>query len=249
VADGPSFDKYFLHYQRMRNEPCDWADADRDPTRFAARRPWLPAGKEARILDFGCGWGHQLRSLWCAGYKNLEGVELVPEQADATRTGCGGRIPVTCADGAAYLADKERTYELIILNDVLEHIPLQQSANVLAAIYRGLVPGGTLVIRVPNMSNVLAPYSRYMDITHVVGFTEFSLMQVLDQAGFVDHAFLPDDYEWSVRNWRPWVPWRNLALRGRLNILLHKVLYQLRSQTPAASKFAYNLECYSKRPL
>ena len=39
------------------------------------------------------------------------------------------------------------------------------------------------------MANLFASYSHHIDITHVTGYTEYSLMQVLDQAGFHEHRF------------------------------------------------------------
>ena len=57
----------------------------------------------------------------------------------------------------------------------------------LSQIRQALAEGGTVVVRVPNMSNVLASFGRYGDATHVTGYTEYSLMQVLDQAGFENH--------------------------------------------------------------
>ncbi|MEN6449994.1 MAG: class I SAM-dependent methyltransferase [Thermoguttaceae bacterium] len=245
-SDG--FNVYELHYRRMGNVRPDWLAAERFPERYACRKPWLDLPKTARILDFGCGWGQQLLGLWCAGYRNIEGVELVPEQARLANESSQGRISVHCMDGRQFLAGRPEAYDLVILNDVLEHIAVSDAVALLVQIRDSLVPGGRIVIRVPNMASLLASYSRYLDITHVAGYTEFSLMQALDQAGFQNHFLLDDRPRFEWKAWRPLAPWRGFQLRARLNVLLHKVVYALRSQTPSPQSFGCNLEMYSHKP-
>ena len=240
------FKNYDKHYIRTGNHEPDWDSAEMCPARYACAKPWLPKDRQAKILDFGCGWGHQLLGLWCAGYKDIEGVELVPEQA-ATAVRCAGdRAAITCMDGREFLAEKKNLYDLIILNDVLEHIPTGEAVPLLQLIREALRPGGTVALRVPNMANVVAPYSRYLDITHVAGYTEFSLMQLLDLAGFDGHHVVPEDL--SLRSWRPWIPWRGLKLTTRLNILGHEILYWLRHTNPCPTVFGTNVEVYSCKP-
>jgi hypothetical protein len=100
------------------------------------------------------------------------------------------------------------------------------------------------------MSSLLASFSRDLDFTHVVGFTEFSLMQALDLAGFGDHRLVPmrPRLFLSLRH-----PLRALLRMGRF--LLHMVnkgvhlgLYCLRSQGLYPKEFEYNLEIYSRKP-
>ena len=105
--------------------------------------------------------------------------------------------------GREYLADRDSVYDLITLNDVLEHIPTTEVMGLLKALRSALRPGGTLVIRVPNIANLFASYSRYLDITHVAGFTEYSLMQVFDKAEFVEHQMVFPIWEFDWRSWRP----------------------------------------------
>jgi 2-polyprenyl-3-methyl-5-hydroxy-6-metoxy-1,4-benzoquinol methylase len=242
------FRNYDRHFARMANLPPDWAAAERDPRRFASCKPWLPANRAARILDFGCGWGHQLLYLWCAEYRHLEGVEVSPEQVSVAERAAKGRIQLHCGDGLVFLSGKTSVYDLIVVNDVIEHIPPAMHAGLLKYIYNALAPGGRVVIRTPNMSNCLAAYSRYMDITHVTGFTEWSLMQLMDHGGFCDHRFVAEDLNWRPRTWRPWAPLRGLALRGIANLLVHRFLYTIRNQTPCPRHVGFNIELYSHKP-
>jgi 2-polyprenyl-3-methyl-5-hydroxy-6-metoxy-1,4-benzoquinol methylase len=199
------FASYERHYGGMGNLAPDWRRAEREPMRVASRKPWLPASRDVRVLDFGCGWGHQLLALWAAGYRRLEGVELVPEQARIARQSAGGRCEVFCADGRDFLAARPATYDLVVMNDVIEHIAPAETVPVLRVIHAALRPRGRLVVRTPNMASLLASYSRYIDATHATGFTEISLTQVLEQAGFAGVSYV-SDFELNPRLWRPWRP-------------------------------------------
>jgi 2-polyprenyl-3-methyl-5-hydroxy-6-metoxy-1,4-benzoquinol methylase len=238
---------YSSHYQRLNTYP-DWEAAETDPARHACTKPWLPDRRDARILDFGCGWGHQLLSLWSARYENIEGVELTPEQAAIANECAQGRVPIACQDGCEYLAGKNGVYDLIILNDVLEHIPAPEVTGLLLQIKAALVASGRLAIRVPNMSNLIASFSHSMDCTHVVGYTEFSLAQVLDRAGFENHCFITDAPLARWKQWRPWAPWRHLGLRCRLNRRLHGFVYWASGKPTKPSIFSHNIEVYSHKP-
>lgn len=239
---------YARHFTRMSNCPPDWEKAERHPSRFACKKPWLPTDHNAKLLDFGCGWGHCLMSLWCAGFRNIIGVELDPEMVRIASECCKGRATIHCADGRDFLRDKKEVFDLVVCNDVLEHFTASEAEDVLRLIYEALVPGGTVVIRTPNMASLLSSYSRYLDITHLSGYTEFSLFQLLDRAGFEDHKVVPDEWGWHPSSWRPWAPWRGLGLRGLLNHCLHRAIYWLRGQAPRPSVFGYNVEVYSHKP-
>ena len=117
MTDSHPFHAYYLHYESMLSHPPDWDVAERNREAFERRSSWLPRNKEAKILDFGCGWGHQLVALWCSGYHNIEGVELVPEQANACKAAAAGRFEVHCMDGREFLGYKTIGYVLVILND------------------------------------------------------------------------------------------------------------------------------------
>jgi 2-polyprenyl-3-methyl-5-hydroxy-6-metoxy-1,4-benzoquinol methylase len=248
IKESRRFGDYEQHYQRMGNELCDWKAAVANPSAFACRQPWLPSNKNARILDFGCGWGKQLLSLWCAGYPNLEGVELVESQAKLAAEGIAGRFPVHCADGRAFLEDRPESYDLVVLNDVIEHVPRSETVPLLSCIQRALSPGGRIVVRTPNMATLFAAYSRYLDVTHVTGFTEFSIVQVLEQAGFDNPKFVKEYHGWPPRTRRPWIIVRRLNFRGLFSEWLHRRLYAARGQHPIPEIFSMNLVAYADKP-
>jgi SAM-dependent methyltransferase len=119
-----------------------WYRARRDIlSDVIARRVRPPA--DARILEIGCGTGHNLAMLGQFG--RLEAVEL----DDAARTLAEQRLGRPIAnDALPGLADTmPGPFDLIALLDVLEHVPDDRGA--LAAIRRMLAPTGALVVSVP----------------------------------------------------------------------------------------------------
>jgi SAM-dependent methyltransferase len=131
-------------YDRMAelDERHWWYRARREVlAALIARRIRLPAG--ARILEIGCGTGHNLMMLKRFG--RVDGIEI-----DAgARAIASKRLGHAVMD--APLPDlpgvEDRAYDLIACLDVIEHVEQDESA--LASIARKLRPGGRVLITVP----------------------------------------------------------------------------------------------------
>ena len=127
------------------------AELDQQHWWFTARRRILsavirrvarpPAG--ARILELGCGTGHNLDMLGAFG--RVEASEL-DDHARALATERLGRAveKVALPDLSKFPVD---SYDMIALLDVLEHVPDDKGS--LAAILTRLKPGGALLLTVP----------------------------------------------------------------------------------------------------
>lgn len=155
--------------------------------------PHLPQRRDARIVDLGCGLGHFLFFLQRAGYANILGVDVGRQCIEF----CQSRgFPVVEEEIASHLDQHPERADAFILNDVLEHQTKDQMWVLLELMRERLVPGGVALIKVPNVAHpLLGASSRYLDITHELGFTENSLEQVLLMAGFADvRVFGPDIY-------------------------------------------------------
>jgi hypothetical protein len=88
-----------------------------------------------------------------------------------------------------------------------------------------------VVVRVPNMANILSNYSRYIDVTHIRGYTEWSLFQLLDTSGFhqpeVIKSFFGSFEVWKrTHRWQS--PLAGLGLREALNVWVHRIFSTLR---------------------
>ena len=101
----------------------------------------LPRG--ARILEIGCGTGHNLPML--ARFGAVEAIEIDP----AARAIAGERLgkPVGDAPLPALPGIERHAYDLVAVLDVVEHI--QDDVAALAAMRTLLRPGGKLLIAVP----------------------------------------------------------------------------------------------------
>jgi SAM-dependent methyltransferase len=127
------------------------AELDQDHWWFLARRRILKTliervvrpPKNSRILEVGCGTGHNLAMLKSFG--SLEASEL----DHCARALASKRLPGKVKE--AKLPDlsmfDRNGYDLIALLDVLEHVPDDLAS--LRAIHHRLKPGGALLITVP----------------------------------------------------------------------------------------------------
>jgi 2-polyprenyl-3-methyl-5-hydroxy-6-metoxy-1,4-benzoquinol methylase len=247
MAAAERYQQYSSHYARTGHREPDWGGADHGPKGLAPRPEWLPLDRNARILDVGCGWGALLHSLWRAGYRRLEGVDISPEQAAIGNRAAKGRVHIHCGDGREFLSRQRARYDLIIMVSVIEHIPAAEVVPFLNEARLALVPGGRIVLFAPNMANLTSAWIQCSDITHVTGFTELSIQQALDQAGFEAHCLVRQNAR-DLSKWSIWSPWRGLGLGQRVNDVLHRAAYGITGQFPRPTCFAANLEVYSHRP-
>jgi SAM-dependent methyltransferase len=100
----------------------------------------LPA--DARILEIGCGTGHNLSML--GGFGHIDGLELDDEAAALSEKRLGRKV---MRSPLPALAEVPGDYDLIGAFDVIEHIDDDTAA--LAAIATKLKSGGKFIMTVP----------------------------------------------------------------------------------------------------
>jgi SAM-dependent methyltransferase len=105
------------------------------------RRVALP--RAARILEIGCGTGHNLAMLRRFG--EVDAVEVDPE-ARAIASGRLGR-PVMDSALPALPGIADESYDLVALCDVLEHV--EADGDALRTVARKLRPSGRVLLTVP----------------------------------------------------------------------------------------------------
>lgn len=143
----------------------------------------IACSQDAKIIDIGCGMGHFLYYLKKQGYKNFWGIDIGLEQIESCRKNITKNVD-RIENIFDFLNDKQNYYDLIILNDVLEHFNKDDIIKLLQQLLFSLKVQGRLIIRTPNMANLFAASSFYIDFTHEVGFSEISLVQILKAVGF-----------------------------------------------------------------
>lgn len=144
--------------------------------------PHLPDNKEARILEIGCGYGRNIAALKDLGYKNVCGMDISEEQV-AYACEKLGLDNVKMDDALNYLKNINYTYNAVLLLDVLEHLDIGYSIELLELIWSSLEEGGVLIIQVPNAMAPLSPNYQW-DLTHQRAYTTHSMEQNLRLSSF-----------------------------------------------------------------
>lgn len=144
--------------------------------------PYLPADRDCRILDIGCGSGRLLVYLHENGYGNLCGIDvdssvlaLIPAQV----RGYTEHI----SDLSHYLRDHQAKFDLIIAKDVLYYFPRHEAPQRMREISDALRPGGTIIAEVFNAALLTAGYTAAKDVGIQTMYTEQSLRSLLEAAG------------------------------------------------------------------
>lgn len=119
-----------------------WYRARREVLAALIRRRVRPP-RQAKILEIGCGTGHNLAML--AEFGEVDALEVDAGARAVAEKRLGRRVlsaPLPELEGVA-----EGYYDMIGAFDVIEHIADDQAA--IASIARRLKPGGKLVVAVP----------------------------------------------------------------------------------------------------
>jgi len=85
-------------------------------------------------------------------------------------------------DNLLHIENKLGQYDIVMMTQVLEHVPKKEHISLLKILYERLKEKGVIIITVPNIGNPLAIFERYYDYTHEIAFTENSLFQMVDMA-------------------------------------------------------------------
>ncbi len=187
--------------------PSGNCDACHPTEVFGAVREVVPRG--SRVLDVGCGAGWVAKELVDNKGCEILGVEPNESRAEAARS-LGLQVHV------GYLEDlrieQVHLFDIVLFADVLEH--LSNPHSVLCDARKYLRPGGSVVVSVPNIAHWMVRYdllrgrfdyqaTGIMDATHLRWFTERTLRQLLESAGY-----RVDEWRVTCGNWMPEYAWK-----------------------------------------
>ena len=166
-----------------------WYRARRHIIAELIRREVRPRS-DARILEIGCGTGHNLAML--GGFGHVDGLELDDEARALSEQRLGRKVMSSPLPELAGVAD--RHYDLIGAFDVIEHIDDDDAA--LASIAAKLKPGGKFVITVPahqwmwSTHDVVNHHKRRYSKRSLKQLVERSPMQ-LEKVGYFNSLLFP----------------------------------------------------------
>ncbi len=177
-------EELFTNYRTVQALPAkaDLAKAERWGEAYDTYlRGWLPASHEARIADLACGNGYLLHFFLRRDYRNVQGVDISPEQLAVAKQICEH---VQLQNGTDFLSSHPTAFDLITSLDLIEHLTKDELLQFLRAAYGALKPGGRLVLQTPNCASPFGVVQRYLDFTHEIGLTPNSLAWLLRLTGF-----------------------------------------------------------------
>jgi 2-polyprenyl-3-methyl-5-hydroxy-6-metoxy-1,4-benzoquinol methylase len=148
-------------------------------------RAFLPANKDAAILDIGFGDGWFMAACLQLGYTNISGADFAPENKPYLRE-WNVTLHKIESDIGSFLAGHPAEFDFIHMSHVIEHIPKHSLLWIGDALYRALIKGGTLFVRTPNMEGPCANSSLYVTLAHEYAFSGSNLRSLLSICGFDD---------------------------------------------------------------
>lgn len=166
---------------------------DREP-RFYAHilQEIIAYGSPGPILDIGCGIGLfiDLASRWGLNTSGCDGSEYAVQEAAKRMP--GGRVELCALPRQLPYATS--SFENVLLNQVIEHLPPEVAAGTLAECHRVLRPGGMLFVFSPSSANTRQVKA---DPTHCNPLLPSELKKLLTRMDFaVTHE--PNSFRWGT---------------------------------------------------
>jgi len=143
----------------------------------------LPAERNARILDLGCGHGTMLYTLKTMGFSNLVGVDGSPEQIELARQ---VHPEVVRAGALEFLASSPGRFDVVLAVNLLEHFNKDEALLLVDRSHAVLKPGGRILLQLPNGDGLRGRATAAGDLGHEVCYSARSVEQLLRLAGFED---------------------------------------------------------------
>ncbi len=136
------------------------------------------------LLDIGCGDGTLLEAAGLAGYRKRLGLEISSTLVELVRVRLGDDLVSSQTVGSLPLA----SFDVVGLINVLEHV--RQPLEMLRQIRECLVPGGILLVHVPNFRSLAARlrgprWHQIEPYAHFYYFTADVLGEMLRRAGLI----------------------------------------------------------------
>jgi len=137
--------------------------------------------KNCSVLEIGPGLGEFISYCNDQGIQSVDVIDYEKEVLDYVSKKFKVRNKFMSSN-IFPIKEKLGSYDIIMMTQVLEHIPTEKHITYLQILYNRLNAGGVILITVPNIGNPLAIYERYYDYTHETAFTDHSLIQLTDFA-------------------------------------------------------------------
>jgi SAM-dependent methyltransferase len=183
--------------------------------------PHVPAHREAEILVVSCGPGYLVKLLNDHGYRNVLGIDSDPAKLEhATRRNLNCRLE----RAFPFIQRQHERFDGIVCEQELNHLTKHEMLEFLRLCRNSLRPRGVLIVYGLNGANpITGAEALAQNIDHFNTFTEYSLRQILELAGFRDVRVFPLELYVFYGNPLNYV---GLALTGALS-LVFRICFKL----------------------
>jgi 2-polyprenyl-3-methyl-5-hydroxy-6-metoxy-1,4-benzoquinol methylase len=170
-------------FQRNRGIQCKWHH-------HKFRRILQEIGNVAKHLDFGCGPGTLIHLLG-PGIATV-GVDIAAAQLSYAERNYASPEKQFVQIESAQLPFADETFDAITCIEVVEHLELKLTQEILREFIRVLRPGGKLILTTPNYGSlwplIEIMVNRLSNVTyeeqHITKFRRPSLFALLKESGF-----------------------------------------------------------------
>ena len=135
------------------------------------------------VLDVGCGTGHFLAYLAAKGVEDFLGIDRDPTLADVIPAAAAGHFEAIDIDRFIEGAAGGRTFDRIVMFDVLEHFSAADGVALLQGLAGLLRRDGRILVKTPNMASPWGAQHQFGDLTHRTAYTPNSMRQLALAAG------------------------------------------------------------------
>ena len=150
--------------------------------------PLLPADKEIKILDIGCGTGSLIAALKLKGYSNCIGIDLSQEQINVAHE--NGIREAQLGDLLPFLDNNQKSFDLILGMDIIEHFTKDELCTILEKVKNALNANGKVLFRTPNTDAPLGSIYCKGDFTHETLLNYNSAEQLFMALGYKNISIL-----------------------------------------------------------
>jgi SAM-dependent methyltransferase len=134
-------------------QPLDFAGPRENTYGSIKRLRWIERQLRSgdRILEVGCGTGYMITMPLLAAGHDVRATDLDPRGIAYGRdVAAAAGLDADRIAAVDLRAMREERFDVVILSEVLEHQTDDEAAELLALIHERLVPGGRLLLTVPN---------------------------------------------------------------------------------------------------
>lgn len=151
--------------------------------------PHIPKDKKSNILVISCGPGYFVDMLNRHGYLNVLGIDSFAAKIEAAKQ---HQLNCQQANAFPFLDQSDQIYDAIICEQELNHLTKEEILAFLKLAYSKLKSGGTLISHALNGANpITGSEALAQNFDHYNTFTEYTMHQVMEYAGFGKTRIIP----------------------------------------------------------